>query len=58
VLADCSFHLVEYHNGRQRFFAGRYRHRLRETEAGVKIVSKRVDLIDCDAAHEVIQLFL
>ena len=53
-----TFHLVEFRQARQRVFAGRYRHRLRQTESGLKIVSKRVDLVDCDAAHEIIQGFL
>ena len=58
VVATSSFHLVEYRDGRQRVFAGRYRHRIRRVGDGMKIVSKRVDLLDCDAAHEVIQGFL
>ena len=53
-----TFHLVEFRQAHQRVFAGRYRHSLRLTDAGLKIVSKRVDLINCDAAHEVIQGFL
>lgn len=58
VVATASFHLVEYREGDQRVFAGRYRHRVRRIGDGWKIVSKRVDLINCDAAHEVIQGFL
>ena len=53
-----TFHLVEFRQTQQRVFAGRYRHRLRRTDAGLKIVSKRVELINCDAAHEIIQGFL
>ena len=58
LVARSSFHLVEYRDGQQRVFAGRYLHRLRRVGDGLKIVSKRVDLLNCDAAHEVIQVFL
>jgi ethylbenzene dioxygenase subunit beta len=58
LIATSSFHLVEYRNMQQRVFAGRYRHALREIDGGLKIVSKRVDLVNCDAAHEVMQVFL
>lgn len=58
LVATSSFHLVEFRSGNQRLFAGRYRHRLRMEGGGLKIVSKRVDLINCDAALEVLQVFL
>ena len=58
LLVTSSFHLVEYRNTEQRVFAGRYRHAIRELDGRLKIVSKRVDLINCDAAHEVLQVFL
>lgn len=46
--------MVEYRNEKQRVFAGRQRHRLRCEGQGLKIVQKRVDLINCDAAFEAI----
>lgn len=58
LIATSSFHLVEYRSAEQRVFAGRYRHVLREIDGGLRIVSKRVDLVNCDAAHEVLQVFL
>jgi ethylbenzene dioxygenase beta subunit len=58
LVATSSFHLVEYRDAEQRVFAGRYRHRIRRVGEGLKIVAKRVDLINCDAAHEVLQVFL
>jgi benzoate/toluate 1,2-dioxygenase beta subunit len=58
LLARSSFHLVEYRGEQQRVFAGRYLHRFRRAGDGLRIVSKRVDLINCDAAHEVLQVFL
>ena len=42
--------MVEYRDDKQRLFAGRQRHRLRHEGAGLRIVQKRVDLINCDAA--------
>lgn len=46
--------MVEYRNEKQRIFAGRQHHRLRRDGEGLKIVQKRVDLINCDAAFEAI----
>ena len=46
--------MVEYRNEKQRIFAGRQRHHLRAHGQEVKIVQKRVDLINCDAAFEAI----
>lgn len=40
--------------GDRRLWAGRQLHRLRRTPAGWRIVLKRVDLIDCDAAHGIL----
>jgi benzoate/toluate 1,2-dioxygenase beta subunit len=42
--------MVEYREDKQRLFAGRQQHRLRHEGAGLRIVQKRVDLINCDAA--------
>lgn len=58
LLADSTFHLVEFRGGEQRLLAGRYRHRVRVDGAHLRIVSKRVDLINCDAPLEVLQVFL
>jgi 3-phenylpropionate/cinnamic acid dioxygenase small subunit len=44
--------MVEYRDDRQRLFAGRQTHTLRRTDEGLRIVQKRVDLINCDAAFE------
>ena len=44
--------MVEYRDEAQRVFAGRQRHRLRRDDAGLRIVQKRVDLINCDSAFE------
>ena len=44
--------MVEYRDDAQRIFAGRQHHRLRRDGAGLRIVQKRVDLINCDGAFE------
>lgn len=44
--------MVEYRNEKQRIFAGRQHHRLRREGEELKIVQKRVDLINCDTAFE------
>ena len=46
--------MVEYRDEAQRLFAGRQRHRLRRDGMGLRIVEKRVDLINCDCAFEAI----
>jgi benzoate/toluate 1,2-dioxygenase beta subunit len=43
--------VAESRNGEDRWFAGRALHRLRGAAHGWRIVEKRVDLINCDAAH-------
>jgi benzoate/toluate 1,2-dioxygenase beta subunit len=44
--------MVEYRDEQQRIFAGRQHHRLRHEADGLRIVHKRVDLINCDSAFE------
>ena len=41
--------LVEYRADRQRVFAGLCEHRLRETDGGLKISFKRIDLVNSEA---------
>jgi len=44
--------MIEYRDQAQRLFAGRQTHRLRRVGADLRIVQKRVDLINCDSAFE------
>jgi 3-phenylpropionate/cinnamic acid dioxygenase small subunit len=44
--------MVEYRDEQQRVFAGRQHHRLRRDGTSLRIVQKRVDLINCDSAFE------
>ena len=49
--------VAEYRAGQsaeRRLWAGQQLHRLRRTSQGWRIVLKRVDLIDCDAAHGIL----
>ena len=52
------FHALMYYRNEQRVFGGTYRHQLQRTDAGLRIRRKRVDLINCDAAHKSIILYL
>lgn len=53
-----AFHYVEARGDEQTLFAGWTRHTLRATAAGLRIELKRVDLLNCDAAHGNIQLLI
>jgi benzoate/toluate 1,2-dioxygenase beta subunit len=46
--------MTDYRVRVQRVWSGHVRHRLRWTGEGFRIVSKRVDLINCDDAHELL----
>jgi hypothetical protein len=41
--------MVEFRRNVQRVFAGTYLHRLVRAESGLKIASKRVNLVNCEA---------
>ncbi len=58
IVAQSRFHLIEYQAGRQRCFAGAYTHRLVRVDGALRIRLKRVDLVNADAAHEALQVFL
>jgi benzoate/toluate 1,2-dioxygenase beta subunit len=48
--------MAEYRAGDRRVWAGQQLHKLRRTPDGLRIVLKRVDLIDCDAAHGILSV--
>ncbi|MDH3639958.1 MAG: nuclear transport factor 2 family protein [Gammaproteobacteria bacterium] len=58
---DCTvtsnFHAMLYYKNKQ-MFAGRYLHRLKRIDGKYLIHHKRVDLIDCDAPHRSIIIYL
>jgi 3-phenylpropionate/cinnamic acid dioxygenase small subunit len=49
VLVRSKFTMVEYRRGGQRLFAGTNFHELLRNEGALRIASKRVDLVNCDA---------
>ena len=58
ILVRSRFHMAEVQDGRQRVFAGTYIHRLAATNDGLRIRVKRVDLVNADAPHEAMQVFI
>jgi 3-phenylpropionate/cinnamic acid dioxygenase small subunit len=52
VTVRSKFQLLEYRRESLRTFGGTYFHRLVRGERGMQIAWKRVDLVNCDAAHE------
>ena len=49
--ADSSLIVAEWRGDEARWFAGRAHHRLRHAAGALRIVAKRVTLINCDAPH-------
>jgi 3-phenylpropionate/cinnamic acid dioxygenase small subunit len=49
TLVRSKFMMIEFRRNEQRVFGGTYTHRLTRTVADVRIASKRVDLVNCDA---------
>ena len=58
IIITTRFQMVEYQRGEQRLFAGVYRYHLHRVSEGFKISFKRVDLINCDAYFEPLQVFI
>jgi benzoate/toluate 1,2-dioxygenase beta subunit len=58
IVATSTFHMLEWRRDGQRLLGGFYTHRLVPDGGGFRIASKRVDLIDREAPHEVIEVFL
>ena len=58
IIITTRFQMVEHQRGEQRLFAGVYRYHLRRDSGGFKISLKRVDLINCDACFEPLQVFI
>ncbi|PLC03348.1 aromatic-ring-hydroxylating dioxygenase subunit beta [Variovorax sp. RO1] len=53
-----TFLLLEWRKTEQRTFGGSVRHTLRRADDGWRIQTKRIDLVNCDAPHEALQVFL
>ena len=52
------FHYVEVRNDEKELYAGWMKHSLAIEDEKLKIKLKRVDLVNCDAPHRNIQLFI
>ncbi len=52
------FQMAEHQADRRRDFAGLYTYELKEVDGGWRIRAKRVDLVDCDAPFEALQVFI
>jgi 3-phenylpropionate/cinnamic acid dioxygenase small subunit len=52
ALVRAKFMMVEYRRGDQRLFAGTSLHELVRIGGGLRIASKRIDLVNCDAPME------
>lgn len=53
-----SFMLLEWRKIEQRTFGGSVLHTLQRDEGRLRIRMKRVDLVNCDAPHEALQVFM
>jgi 3-phenylpropionate/cinnamic acid dioxygenase small subunit len=49
IITQSRFHMVELRWDKQRYMAGRYRHRFVRLDSGLKIDLQRVDLLNYDA---------
>ena len=58
LVVRSTLHMLEYRKEEQRLFGGTVRHWLRQSGGDFRIAMKRIDLINCDAPMEVVQLFL
>jgi benzoate/toluate 1,2-dioxygenase beta subunit len=58
VVARSAFHMIEWARGEQRLLGGAYTHTLIRADVGFKIALKRVDLVNCDAIHQALEVFL
>ena len=53
-----NFHAAVFYKEQQTFYAGRYTHELAQTGEQLKIRHKRVDLINADAEHSSLVIYL
>ena len=58
LVVRSTLHILEHRKEEQRLFGGTVRHWLRRAGGDFRIVLKRIDLVNCDAPMEVMQLFL
>jgi len=58
VTAAVRFQMIEFQDDRRRYFGGLFTYELRRSNNAYHIRRKRVDLIDCDAPFEPLEIFI
>jgi len=58
LVVASTFHMLEWRRRDQRMLGGHATHRLRRTAQGLRIVLKRVDLINCEDVQDTLETFL
>lgn len=58
LVVHSRFHVTQFRRDVLTSYAGAYTHHLVGTPEGVKIRLQRVDLIDCDGIHGILQVYL
>lgn len=58
LVVASTFHLLEWRRNGHRMLGGQYTHRLRQTAAGLRIVLKRIDLINREDVQDTLETFL
>lgn len=53
-----NFHCLMYYHNKQTTFGGTYTHELARVDSEYRIQHKRVDLINCDAVHNTIIIYI
>lgn len=57
IVARSKFHVVEYRLDAMRYFAGSYRHELKNTPEGYKIHRQRVDIVNVEGPFDYVLQF-
>jgi ethylbenzene dioxygenase beta subunit len=58
IVVASTFHMLEWRRREHRMLGGQYTHRLRRTAEGLRIVLKRVDLINREDVQDTLETFL
>ncbi len=58
LMVASTFHMLEWRRDGQRMLGGQYTHRLRRTPQGLRIVLKRIDLINREDVQDTLETFL
>ncbi len=57
-LVHSAFAVAEYRHTEQRWYAGRYSHRIRRIDGQLRIAQKKVVLVNCHAPHTAMAIYL